>query len=836
VTEDFASSSPGGPAGIGPGSRLAGYLIEEQVGAGGMAVVYRGRDEVLGRLVAVKVLSAKLAADQDFRARFLRESRAIAAVDEPHVLPVYAAGDVGGVLYIATRFVAGGDLATVLRDSGGPLAPPRVASLVEQVAAALDAAHAIGLVHRDVKPANVLIETIQGRSEYAYLSDFGLTKASSDATGLTATGMFMGTPDYCAPEQILGNHVDGRADQYALACVAFNLLTGSIPYQRGDTLATLFAHVKDPVPAATAIRADLPYSIDAVLAKAMGKEPAGRYGSCGEFAAALRGALVPSAQPPAYTPTQVAPPPISPAVGTPAPAWAAAGRPQVPAGPPASAGGPAPTEWAAPPAAAATAPSSVPPAASPAWGQPVPPQQGSVPPGASPGASPAASPAWGQPVPPQQGSVPPAASGYPPAGYSAPGYPPGGTPPGNFMPPGTLPGAQAPYGYPGYQPGYPGPSGPGGVAGGNRRRKTPIIAGLAGAAVLVIGGITAAAVLSGGGKHNPPPSPPKPPVVLSGATKVATFAPPVGGTMAYAIFSPDGSLVAAPGGTDHKSNIYVFNAKTGKYMITIAMPKGGQAYPLGFTPSEKWLIAVDGATDGKGNRTLYEFDVRTGKVVGSAPEPGATYAVNDDGSVEANETRNAKFIDVYDLTSGSNHPIHHYPNPTKASTVAYSLYVSSDGRRMLISDVTGKTYVMDVATGQTLATFSYHYDPNARQLPSLSPDGKTVFAPAAANAPSQIWSVDSRTNVTPQNKLWPQKNGWVIFSTDGQVVATSAAGEPSTDLWNVSLGSHITKVTIPGSGNWLVAAIGPSGSEALFGSNATDKDNDFKQLYLYSIP
>jgi serine/threonine protein kinase len=334
VTEDFASSSPGGPAGIGPGSRLAGYLIEEQVGAGGMAVVYRGRDEVLGRLVAVKVLSAKLAADQDFRARFLRESRAIAAVDEPHVLPVYAAGDVGGVLYIATRFVAGGDLATVLRDSGGPLAPPRVASLVEQVAAALDAAHAIGLVHRDVKPANVLIETIQGRSEYAYLSDFGLTKASSDATGLTATGMFMGTPDYCAPEQILGNHVDGRADQYALACVAFNLLTGSIPYQRGDTLATLFAHVKDPVPAATAIRADLPYSIDAVLAKAMGKEPAGRYGSCGEFAAALRGALVPSAQPPAYTPTQVAPPPISPAVGTPAPAWAAAGRPQRPRRPP----------------------------------------------------------------------------------------------------------------------------------------------------------------------------------------------------------------------------------------------------------------------------------------------------------------------------------------------------------------------------------------------------------------------------------------------------------------------------------------------------------------------
>jgi WD40 repeat protein len=444
-------------------------------------------------------------------------------------------------------------------------------------------------------------------------------------------------------------------------------------------------------------------------------------------------------------------------------------------------------------------------------------------------------------VPPQQGSVPPAGPGYPapgfpPSGYAAPGYPPGGTPPGNFVPPGTMPNAQAPFGYPGYQPGYPGPTGPGGGAGGNRKRKTAIIASIAGVAVLLIGGITTAVALSGGGKHNPPPPPPKPPVVLSGATKVATLVPPVGGTMAYAIFSPDGSLIAAPGGTDHKANIYVYNAKTGKYMITIAMPKGGQAFPLGFTPSEKWLIAVDGATDSKGNRTLYEFDVHTGKVVGSAPEPGATYAVNDDGSVEANETLNAKFIDVYDLTSGSNHPIHHWPNPTKASTVAYSLYVSSDGSRMLISDVTGKTYVMATQTGQTLATFSYHYDPNARQLPSLSPDGKTVFAPAAANAPSQIWNVDSSTNVTPHNKLWPQKNGWVIFSTDGQVVATSAAGEPSTDLWNVSLGSHITTVTIPGSGNWLVAAIGPSGSEALFGSNATDKDNDFKQLYLYSVP
>src|SRR5262249_13151049 len=147
-------------------------------------------------------------------------------------------------------------------------------------------------------------------------------------------GMFMGTPDYCAPEQILGNQIDGRADQYALACVAFNLLTGLVPYQRPDTLTTLFAHVKDPIPPATAMRHDLPYPVDAVLAKAMAKEPAGRYASCGEFAAALRGALMASAQSPIPAPTQVAQPPISPAVGTPLPAWAVgAGQSQPPVGP-----------------------------------------------------------------------------------------------------------------------------------------------------------------------------------------------------------------------------------------------------------------------------------------------------------------------------------------------------------------------------------------------------------------------------------------------------------------------------------------------------------------------
>jgi Protein kinase domain len=283
---------PGTQGILMPGSRIAGYVIEEQIGAGGMAVVYRARDEVLGRLVAVKVLSPALAADQEFRTRFLRESRAVAAVDEPHIVPVYGAGDADGVLYIASRFVAGGDLSSVQRAAQGPLQPVQVTDFVSQVASALDAAHAIGLVHRDVKPGNILIERIPGRPEHAYLSDFGLSKyTSAGATGLTAVGRFLGTPDYCAPEQITGASVDGRADQYSLACVAFSLLAGALPFGRGDSMARLYAHVNSPVPALTSIRPELPPAADWVLARGMAKNPAERYESCTAFASALRGAL-----------------------------------------------------------------------------------------------------------------------------------------------------------------------------------------------------------------------------------------------------------------------------------------------------------------------------------------------------------------------------------------------------------------------------------------------------------------------------------------------------------------------------------------------------------------
>ena len=287
---EVPGDASGLPAGVTAGSRVAGYLLEEQVGEGGMAAVFRARDERLDRLVALKVLAPALAADAEFRERFLRESRAAAAVDDPHIIPVFEAGEAGGVLFIAMRYVPGGDVRTLLRREG-PLPAGRAAAIISAVASALDAAHAAALVHRDVKPANMLMDARAGRPDHVYLSDFGLSKPALAATSLTRTGQFLGTLDYVAPEQLEGQQVDGRADQYALACAAFELLTGSPPFHREDAMAVMYAHVSQPPPPLTSQRPDLPASADQVLARALAKAPAGRYASCREFADALRASL-----------------------------------------------------------------------------------------------------------------------------------------------------------------------------------------------------------------------------------------------------------------------------------------------------------------------------------------------------------------------------------------------------------------------------------------------------------------------------------------------------------------------------------------------------------------
>jgi WD40 repeat protein len=306
VSESFLMQSK-----FGAGSLVAGYRIESRIGAGGMAVVYRARDERLGRWIALKVIAPEWAHDEEFRRRFVAESLAAARVDDPHVIPVYEAGQSGGLLFIAMRLVNGADLWEVLRREGA-LSPRRALELLSPVASALDAAHAAGLVHRDVKPGNILVDERPGRPDHVYLADFGLSKGAVAGISLTGNGNPVGTPGYSAPEQVQGHDVDGRADQYALACVAFELLTERPPYERDQPLAVLLAHLAAQPPSLAARRPDLPPAADLVLARALAKRPEQRYASCREFTDTLRQAF---GLPP-YHSGGIARERVSPAAGT----------------------------------------------------------------------------------------------------------------------------------------------------------------------------------------------------------------------------------------------------------------------------------------------------------------------------------------------------------------------------------------------------------------------------------------------------------------------------------------------------------------------------------------
>lgn len=270
------------------GTELVGYRIEALLGRGGTSIVYRADDARLDRKVALKLLAPALADDERFRERFLRESKLAASIEHPNIVPVYDAGEADGLLYIAVRYVPGEDLKTLLQREG-PLEPERALSVVAQVGAALDVAHERGLVHRDVKPSNVLVAP----GDHVYLSDFGLTKSASDRSALTTTGQLIGTVDYIAPEQIEGRKVDGRADLYSLACVLYECLTGKVPFPRDSELAVLWSHVNDEPPKPSDVRPDLPRALDGVVAKAFAKDPAARYATGRAFVDAARAAIAP---------------------------------------------------------------------------------------------------------------------------------------------------------------------------------------------------------------------------------------------------------------------------------------------------------------------------------------------------------------------------------------------------------------------------------------------------------------------------------------------------------------------------------------------------------------
>jgi DNA-binding beta-propeller fold protein YncE len=269
------------------GQTLGGYRLDQVAGRGGMGVVYRATQIRLDRVVALKVIAPELASDDAFRERFQREARLLASVDDPNVVPVYEADEAEGQLFLSMRWIDGGDLADEIARTGG-LDPARAQLLLAQVGSGLDAVHAHGLVHGDLKPANMLIEHRSSGSDRAFLSDFGAGRSLE----ATATGNWLGTVDYVAPEVIRGASPDARSDRYGLACVLFEALTGSPPFHRDTAWATMWAHYSDPVPSACERRPALPRAVDAVLARGLAKDPDERYTSGERLLEALSDALV----------------------------------------------------------------------------------------------------------------------------------------------------------------------------------------------------------------------------------------------------------------------------------------------------------------------------------------------------------------------------------------------------------------------------------------------------------------------------------------------------------------------------------------------------------------
>jgi hypothetical protein len=279
---------PRGPTELSDGDKFAGYRIERRLGRGGMGILYLAVEPGLDRRVALKLIAPEAADEEVFARRFAEESRIAASIEHPNVVPIYAAGEEGGVPFIAMRFVAGSDLSKCL-EREGRLGPERAVALIAQVANGLDAIHAAGLVHRDVKPANVLLSGDE--ADHAYITDFGVARNVSTQSGLTQTGRFVGTLDYVAPEQISGAAIDARVDVYALGCLLFKLLTGEVPFPREGEAARLYAHLNDPPPAPSLYAPGLSMALDDVVARAMSKQPGDRYPSAGDFGRAALAAL-----------------------------------------------------------------------------------------------------------------------------------------------------------------------------------------------------------------------------------------------------------------------------------------------------------------------------------------------------------------------------------------------------------------------------------------------------------------------------------------------------------------------------------------------------------------
>ncbi len=765
MSEDFP-----GLAGFRAGSVLAGYRLEAQVGAGGMAVVFRARDQRLDRLVALKILAPALAADAAFRRRFIAESRAAAAVDDPHVIPVHEAGEASGVLFIAMRFVTGGDLRRVL-EREGPLAPGRAAGFISPVASALDAAHRAGLVHRDIKPANILVDASPDRPDHVYLSDFGVSKGALSSVSLT--GQFVGTPHYSAPEQIQGRAVDGRADQYALACVAWQLLTGQVPFERDQPMAVLLAHLSEPPPSLAERRPDLPAEAGQVLARALAKAPGERYGSCREFADALRAAL---GLPPYTTP------------GTPAP-----GHPR--------------TEISAPPALP----------------EPVAVATGTAP---KPADAPAAT---HDSLPVTAGALSPPAAAVGQAGGLAPD--PGGlaleldtvTAAADRLP-GT---ADVPAAGQSVRAG-PGPGADGAQPTRRPRGRFIVIALtcaiLAAAVIVALVLAMPGAPRASGHSHAAAKTP--------GATRAPSgpftgqLTDPEPGSIVNAVaFAPGGTTLATG---DLNGNVYLWNTATGGLTATLTDSARHVAlFAVAFRPGSTTLAAAGTTISNSGHYSgsVYLWDTATGELTTTLTSPASNYmysvAFGPGGTTLAAGGNNSS-ISLWDTTTGKLTTTLTDPSSVQVNSVAFG----PGGTTLAAGAQNGSTYLWNTTTRTIIATLP---DPDGQEVNSVAfGPGGTTLAAGDSNGSTYLWDIATRTIIAT---LTGPSSGGVFSVVFGPGGTTLAAGDYNGNvyLWDIATRTIIVTLTDPTVQHVRSVAFGP-GDTTLAAS-----DYNGSSTYIWSI-
>jgi eukaryotic-like serine/threonine-protein kinase len=721
----------------------AGYELEELIGRGGMAVVFRAHDVRLNRTVALKIVAPEHAADESYKTRFISESRTAAAVDHPNIIPIYEAGEVSDVLFIAMRFAGGGDVSALARDR--PVSAARATELIRQAASALDQAHARGLVHRDIKPENMLLDAggDDDRPDHVYLSDFGLSKEMLRASGPTPSGLFVGTMDYISPEQIEGRPLDGRADQYSLGCSAFKLLSGLPPYRRNSGPAIIAAHLWAELPLLSSLRPELGSAVDQVFLKVLAKSPDDRYRTCSQFARALTEALAGAA---VQADPALAPPPAELRAPTGYPEPVALSRPGPDRGRLSGQ-----LTMTAPGMSAPRPPDPPPPARS-----------GRILIGAAAGLIVLAGalgllhvltgwPAAAKPKP-AAGSTRHKGSGdslssqrataaskhrRSPSPSTTPSAPAIGTAPApqNSAPATTPVDSFAPAGAPGINAVAFSPNG-----------------------TLAAGGADGSTTLWDPATGEP----------------IRTLADTASKEVTAVAFSPDGHTLAT---ADANHEFYLWSTATGHLIDAITDPQSQGVLAVAFSPDGQ-LIAT-----GDQNHHLYLWNATTHALIKTITEPDSqgvnTLAFSPDGHL---------------LAAGDyNHDTYLWSIPSGAAVAQFaatnavdSVTFSPDGQLLAAGSYDGSTYLYEVSSRSLVATLP---DPGVQpgvESIAFSPDGQTL-AVGDHDGSTYLWNVSRRAvtgTLTTSPYSGPARVWAVAFSPDGQLLATGDhAGV--TDLWKV---------------------------------------------------